>query len=194
MNARTTAELVFSGTMSWYPNDDAMQFFLQEVWPLVSQRDNSLRLTIVGRGPTDKLRDLASRDSRVVVTGEVEDVRPFLHRAGIYVCPIRDGGGTRLKVLEGLAAGLPLIGTPLAVEGLSLTPGVHYLQATGPQDFTDAILTLRNRPELAQRLGATGGAQVASLNSWERAQQHLELAYQSVCGRTTSPWPVSAGN
>lgn len=173
-------ELVFSGTMGWYPNEDAMRYFLEQIWPRLIHQDPLFRLTIVGRGPSKALKDLALKDSRIALTGEVPDVRPFLYRAGIYVCPIRDGGGTRLKVLEALASGLPLVATTLAMEGLATVPGRHYIPAETSDEFVEGILRLRDDGSSRRSLGEAGRKLVSDLYTWEVSGLHLDHAFREV--------------
>ena len=177
-------ELVFSGTMSWYPNEDAMRFFLERIWPGLIQRDRRFRLTIVGRGPGPALRELVRNCEGVTLTGEVEDVRPYLQRAGIYVCPVRDGGGTRLKVLEAMAAGLPLVATGLAMEGLTVEPGRHFLPAEDPHDFVECLLKLRDQPATRLALGQAGRSLVSKRYSWEVCGLHLDSAYRDAIAQS----------
>jgi glycosyltransferase involved in cell wall biosynthesis len=120
----------------------------------------------------------AQEDSRVVVTGFVEDVRPYLDAASIYVCPIRDGGGTRLKVLDALAMGKPLVATGLAVEGLSLVEDEHYLRAETPFEYVTQIRRLEHDPILRYRLAHAGRDLVVRRYAWEVIGEKLERAYR----------------
>lgn len=180
--ARDPAELAFTGTMSWYPNEDAMRYFLERIWPALNKKDPSFRLTIAGRGPGKKLQDLAAADARVSLTGEVPDVRPYLHRAGIYVCPVRDGGGTRLKVLEAMAAGIPLVATALAMEGLAVEPHQHYIPAESVDEFVEGILRLRTDPQARLALSEAGRRLVAERYDWPVCGSHLERAFWVAAG------------
>ena len=172
--------LVFAGSMGWYPNAHAMTFFLQEVWPRLLAKDSEYRLTIVGHNPTESLREVAGRTPRVTVTGSVADVRPYLEEAGVYVCPILDGGGTRLKVLDALSMKRALVATPLAVEGLGLTPGRHFLAADTPAQFVESILSVRGDPLKRQALGEAGREFVETNYSWSLIAERLSEAYRLV--------------
>ena len=117
--------LVFVGTMNWYPNQDAMRYFLRDVWPLLLADNPERSLTVVGRDPPTEVV-AAARDPRVRAPGFVPDVRTYLAEAAVYVCPIRDGGGTRLKVLDALAmAGLPVYSQPGRNGGWELLGGAR---------------------------------------------------------------------
>ena len=169
--------LVFAGGMDWYPNREAMLFFAQKIWPALVEDDPRRTVTIVGREPPPQVL-AASRDSRVTVTGFVDDVRPYLDRAAIYVCPIRDGGGTRLKILDALAMAKPLVATALAVEGLDLQEGTHYLRAEKPAEFVEKIRRLERDGGLRDRLARAGRQLVESRFSWDAIGSKLEAAYR----------------
>jgi glycosyltransferase involved in cell wall biosynthesis len=166
--------------MGWYPNDDAMRFFLAEIWPELHRRDPDLRMTIAGRDPTARLVRLAQEAKGVTVTGTVPDILPLLRDASIYVCPLRDGGGTKLKVLEALAAGLPIVATKLAVEGIAVEVDKHYAAAETPAEFVEAILSLRQSPSRRLALGQEGRRLVESLYSWDAIGKRLEDAYRQL--------------
>ena len=174
--------LVFAGGMNWYPNRDAVLFFLGEIWPLLIADDPSRSVAIIGRDPPPALVQ-AARDSRVQAPGFVEDVRPWLDEAAVYVCPIRDGGGTRLKILDALAMAKPVVATGLSVEGLDLVEGVHYLRADTPLEFVGQIRRLAADRELAGRLGSAGRHLVGERYSWARIGRALEASYQDATGK-----------
>jgi glycosyltransferase involved in cell wall biosynthesis len=169
--------LIFVGGMNWYPNRDAVLYFLKEVWPLLREEQPERTLTVVGQDPPPELTS-AMRDPRVHAPGFVDDVRPYLDSAETYVCPIRDGGGTRLKILDALSMGKPLVATGVAVEGLGLSEGIHFLRAESPEDYVRALRRL-NEPGLRQRLAAAGRAFVESRYRWEVIGKDLLEAYDS---------------
>jgi glycosyltransferase involved in cell wall biosynthesis len=171
--------LVFAGTMSWYPNQDAMRYFLQEVWPTLLAENPDRSLTVVGRNPPAEVL-AAAQDSRVRAPGFVPDVRSYLAEASVYVCPIRDGGGTRLKVLDALAMAKPLVATKLSVEGLELDEESHYLRAETPEEFVRQIGRLERSPELARRLGDAGRRLVETRYSWDAIGRTLRGVYAAV--------------
>ncbi|MGI8655345.1 MAG: glycosyltransferase, partial [Pyrinomonadaceae bacterium] len=121
--------LVFTGSMDWLPNEDAIQFFTKEIFPLVKRQVPDATLTIVGRNPYQSLIDLGKSDSSIVVTGRVEDVRPFMEEAGAYIVPIRIGGGTRLKIYEAMAMEKPIVSTTVGAEGLPVKNGEELILA-----------------------------------------------------------------
>jgi glycosyltransferase involved in cell wall biosynthesis len=168
--------LVFAGTLGWYPNRDAVEFLLSEIWPALSGRPRQ-RLVLIGRDPPPIARAASMADDRVRVTGFVPDVRPLLRDASIYVCPIRVGGGTRLKILDALAMAKPIVSTAIGVEGLDLVEEVHYLRAETADDFVRQITRLESHPELRERLGATGRRVVEARYDWGVVGPQLDHAY-----------------
>jgi len=172
--------LLFCGGLDWYPNRDAMVFFFNAIWPLLASQVPDVEIYVVGRGPPKWLQRLGERDRRVHVTGFVEDVRPYFKKAAAYVCPIREGGGTRLKVLDALAMGVPLIGTSFACSGLGLSDGKHVLLAETPGEFVCKIRQVFDDSELRYRLAAAGREIVERMYSWHAIGQTLFGTYESV--------------
>ena len=173
--------LVFTGSMDWLPNEDAIQFFTREILPLVRERVPQVKLTVVGRKPYASLLELAGRDPSIVVTGRVEDVRPYMERAAAYVVPIRVGGGTRLKIYEAMAMEKPVVSTTVGAEGLPLRDGEDLLLADTPRAFADAVVRVLEDAEFARRLGARAAAGVRERFGWERvADQFAELCERAV--------------
>jgi glycosyltransferase involved in cell wall biosynthesis len=134
-------DVLFMGRMDYHANIDAAQYFVRTTWPLIHARRPELRLLIVGANPPEAVRALAS--DNVVVTGTVDDVRPYYHSALASVVPLRVGGGTRLKVLEAMAAGTPVISTALGAEGLAVTHGKDILIADTSEAMSDAVVALK---------------------------------------------------
>lgn len=168
--------LIFAGSMDWFPNRDAVLFFASEIWPRLLEDNPDRRMTVIGRAPPASVATLA-RDSRFRVLGFVDDVRPYIEAASIYVCPIRVGGGTRLKILDALAMSRPIVSTDVGVEALGLLEGAHYLRADTPPEFVSQIRRLEADPELRRRLGEQGRAFVTQRYSWPRIAESLEQAY-----------------
>lgn len=174
--------LVFAGGMDWYPNREAVRFLVREIWPRLSADGPDWRLTVVGRHPPEELLAAARSDPRVAAPGFVEDARLPIWRAGIYVCPIRDGGGTRLKILDALAMGKALVGTALSVEGIELRAGEHYLRAEEPGEFADRIRELAGDDGLRRRLGAAGRELVERRYAWPVVGRKLLGAWEDAAG------------
>jgi glycosyltransferase involved in cell wall biosynthesis len=165
-------ELVFTGGLDYLPNTDGARWFLERIFPLVLRGRPDARITFVGKDPPDSLRALA-RGGQIVFTGRVDDVRPFVRAAQVFVVPLRSGGGTRLKILEALALGLPLVSTRAGAQGLDLRDGEELLLADEPQAFAQAVLSLANDRERAQRLAASGRARVLERYDWSMTTRAL---------------------
>ncbi len=147
--------LVFVGAMHYHANVDAVRFFAREVWPAIHRRRSDLRFVIVGAKPAPAVLKLREQPG-IIVTGTVDDVRPFYHDALAAVVPLRVGGGTRLKILEAMAAGTPVISTSLGAEGLPVTNGKDILLAESPSDFADCAVRLKPDSELWKNLAEAG--------------------------------------
>jgi sugar transferase (PEP-CTERM/EpsH1 system associated) len=158
--------LVFTGSMDWLPNEDAIRYFTEEILPLVREAVPGVTLTVVGRNPFPGLLELSRRDPAVVVTGRVEDVRPYMERAAAYVIPLRVGGGTRLKVYEAMAMEKPIVSTSIGVEGLPMRDGVEYLCADSPERFAEAVIRLLRDPCLARSTGRNAAETVRARFGW----------------------------
>lgn len=179
--------LLFIGGGTWYPNRDAVSWLLQEIWPACTARFPNARLVLVGRAPTPESLAAARRDPRVVVTGFVDDIRPWCRQAHAFVCPIRDGGGTRLKVLHALSMGLPLISTGIGMEGIDATPGVHYLLADSAADFADQVARLATDAGERRRLSREGRDLVQRAFAWSSIGARLRESLESAGRGTTGP-------
>jgi glycosyltransferase involved in cell wall biosynthesis len=177
--------LVFTGSMDWLPNEDAIQFFTREIMPLVRERVPGVRLTVVGRKPYASLVELAKRDPSVVVTGRVEDVRPYMERAAAYVVPIRVGGGTRLKIYEAMAMEKPVVSTTVGAEGLPLSDGEDLLLADTPRAFADAVVRVLTDAGLARSLGARAAEKVRAQFGWEK----VAAVFAEHCARASAKAP-----
>jgi glycosyltransferase involved in cell wall biosynthesis len=157
--------LLFTGTLDYAPNADAVRWFSDEVLPLVRARRPDARLTVVGRNPPADVRAL-DRDGAVEVTGWVDDLAPYQRAAAVTVAPLRSGGGTKLKVLEALAAGRPLVATPIAAEGIDITDGRHLLVRDDAAGFAEAVVELLDDRDRAGALAAAGRELVAQRYDW----------------------------
>ena len=173
--------VVFNGILTYRPNLDAARYLVDEIWPLVESRRPSARLTIVGRAPVEAARRL--RRPGVVVTGEVPDIRPYLAKSAVVAAPIRIGGGTRLKIVEGLAMGKAMVSTSLGCEGIPVRDGAHLMIADEPVSFASRIIELFDRPEFRAELGRSGRSLVEQEYSWGMAGERLEGLYRQVATR-----------
>jgi polysaccharide biosynthesis protein PslH len=170
---RDNRELVFLGSMDWMPNEDGIRWFATEVFPRVQERVKGVRLVVVGRSPAPSLRELASRNTAIEVTGTVADVRPYLERAALSIVPLRVGGGTRLKIYEAMAMGVPVVATAIGAEGLPLRSGEQLLIADTPDEQVSAICALLADPARAARLAASALRHVQEHCSWDAVAERF---------------------
>jgi glycosyltransferase involved in cell wall biosynthesis len=148
-------ELLFVGGLHWPPNADAVGYFVKEIWPLVLNDMPGARLTVVGRDDAP-VAGLLRSTTGVHVTGHVDDVGPYFTQARAVVVPLRSGGGMRVKILEALARGLPVVSTRIGYEGIDAEPGVHLLAADEPVSFAREVLRVFRDDALAHSLARAG--------------------------------------
>ena len=176
------ASLVFTGSMDWYPNEEAALHFVDNILPRIRQKIPEVTLTIVGRKPSPRLR-AAMAGAGVNVTGTVDDVRPYVAQACVSVVPLKVGGGTRLKIFEALAMEKALVSTVVGAEGLPLVPGQHYLCADEPGDFARAVVSLLRDPGRRAALGAAGRRLVEERYSWAQVARAFEARCEEAVNR-----------
>jgi len=157
-------DVLFMGRMDYHANVDAALFFVGKVWPLIHARRPELRLVIVGAQPAKPI--LALREQGITVTGTVDDVRPYYQGALTSVVPLRVGGGTRLKVLEAMAAGTPVVSTTLGAEGLEVTRSSDIIIADSPQAMADAVVSLQAGNPQWQEIAANARLLVKAKYDW----------------------------
>ncbi len=170
--------LIYTGGMNMFANRDAVMFFLSEVWPLIRKQVPDVRFFVVGQDPPKELLELAARDSQIVVTGYVNDVRPLVWDATVYVVPLRVGGGTRLKVLDAMAMGKAMVSTSIGCEGLEVKPDEHLLVADSPVQFADKTVKLLRDPSRRGTLGHNARELVERRYSWRMIGGQLLEAYR----------------
>jgi len=171
-----TERLVFTGSMDWLPNEDAMLYFSKEIFPFVQQQAPGAKMRVVGRRPSLRVQGLSKENSSIEVTGTVPDIRPYLESAGVYVVPLRIGGGTRIKIFEAMAMGKAVVSTSIGAEGLPVTHGENILLADDPREFAAAILRLLSDHGLRQRIGAAARRLVETQYSWSAVTNFLDSA------------------
>jgi sugar transferase (PEP-CTERM/EpsH1 system associated) len=177
--AEVPGRLVFTGSMDWYPNEDGIVHFIEAVLPRVRREIPAATLTVVGRNPSARLR-AAAMTAGVHVTGLVDDVRPHMAEASVYVVPLRIGGGTRLKIFEALSMAKAVVSTAVGAEGLPLTPGQDFLQADDPAAFARAVTSLLQDPARRRTVGSAGRRLVEERYSWPKVVDVFENQCEEV--------------
>lgn len=173
-------DILFVGSMDYHANIDAALWLLDEIWPQMRTRLPGYRLLIVGRNPSSALRSRASEEC--IITGTVDDVRPYYDSAAAVVTPLRVGSGTRLKILEAMAAGVPVVSTSLGAEGIAATPDRDILIADTPVDLTKATERVVTTPAIWKQLSAAGMALVRDQYGWPSLGQRLFAVHQQLAG------------
>jgi sugar transferase (PEP-CTERM/EpsH1 system associated) len=176
-SAASPHRMVFTGSMDWLPNDDAIRYFMREIMPLIKQKVPDATLTVVGRNPTPALVDLGKEDPSLTITGRVEDVRPYIESSAAYIVPLRIGGGTRLKIFEAMAMEKAVVSTTVGAEGLQLTDGVELLLADEPAAFADAVVRVLTDPSCAFDLGQRAASIVRKHYGWRQVTE----SFVSIC-------------
>lgn len=175
-NDEQAATLVFTGKMDFRPNIDAMLWFCNEIFPRIRARQQDVTLAVVGREPHERVRALSSRPN-ITVTGYVDDIRPYVAGAQVYVVPLRMGSGTRLKVLQAMAMGKAIVSTTLGAEGIAGQAGQHLLVADTPEAFTAAVLALLADPDRRKALGIHARRLVEQEYAWEAIVPRMNAVY-----------------
>jgi sugar transferase (PEP-CTERM/EpsH1 system associated) len=170
--------LVFTGSMDWLPNEDAMLYFCRAVLPIIDAEEPATTVTIVGRAPTPAVRTLADDHANVRVTGRVDDVRPYMHEAAVYIVPLRIGGGTRLKIFEAMAMGKAVVSTTVGAEGLPVVDGTHVAIADRPDAFAHAVVALMRDPVRRAALESAARTLVMERYDWSAVAGDLESALE----------------
>jgi len=169
--------LLFTGKMDYRPNIDAALWFGEKVLPLIQQQEPTVHFQIVGMNPHPRLDPLRSNPS-IEITGAVEQISPYLASAAVYVVPLRVGGGTRFKVLEAMAQALPMVSTPLGVEGIGVTDGQELRLGATPEAFAAAVLALLTDRQQGAALGRRARDFVEREYSWDVIMPRMEALYQ----------------
>jgi glycosyltransferase involved in cell wall biosynthesis len=184
---RDPMQILFLGSLEWRPNLDAVDQLLEHVFPAVRAAEPGARLCLVGRNPPPTVHLRAAEQANVELHANVPDVRPFLARSGVLAVPLRIGGGSRLKILEALAAGVPVVSTRVGAEGLWLEPGRHLTVVERPEDMAAALVQVIRAPGPAQAQAECGRQRVLARYDWGLLADKLEQVWLASAAQPVRP-------
>jgi polysaccharide biosynthesis protein PslH len=187
--ARDGAEtaVAYAGGMRMFANRDAVDWFLEEIWPRLKALVPETTFFAIGQRPTDKLLAAAARDPSVIAPGFVDDVRPWVARTGVYIVPLRVGGGTRLKIVDAMAQGKAIVTTTLGAEGIEGKDGEHFVLADDPAEFAAHTARLLRDPVERARLGTAARALAEETYAWRKLGTKLADEYRKVISAGLQP-------
>lgn len=172
--------ILLTGFMSDPANEDGVEWFYHHVWPQIREKHPEVKFYIVGAAPGRRIRRIARKDSRIIVTGAVKDLRPYRNRARVFVSPVRLGSGMRTKVLEAMAGGLPVVSTSLGMAGIEAQTGVNCLVADTPELFTQSVEWLLTDRALAARMVRNARDLVEKKHALERDLRRFESILKEI--------------
>jgi sugar transferase (PEP-CTERM/EpsH1 system associated) len=177
--AESTSQLLFTGTMNYFPNYDAVWYFYHNIFPYIQQTHPDVIFYVVGNYPTAKLKKLeANRD--IVVTGHVPETRPHFDQSAVFVSPLRGGSGVQVKNLEAMAMGLPVVTTSVGAAGIEAKIGHHLMVADEPKEFAARVVQLLDDPELRRQIGQNGRHLVEQKYNWQDVVNRLDKIYEQI--------------
>jgi len=174
-------QILFTGTMSYFPNYNAVLYFCNEIFPLIKRKLPDVSFYVVGNNPHKKVWQITSDD--VVVTGHVPDVRPYFADSAVFVCPLRSGSGIQAKNLEAMAMGVPIVTTSIGLEGIEAIAQKEILVADNPNDFANHVIRLIKEPELRREVSENARKLVETKYSWSEIVKGLDRIYERICPR-----------
>ena len=182
--ARDARQILFLGNLEWRPNRDSVELLLTDIMPAVLAAEPDARLCIVGRNPPPSLFKRVRDERHVEIHANVPDVRPYLARAGMLAVPLRIGGGSRLKILEAVASGLPVVSTRIGCEGLTFVANRDLRVVDGPNEMAGAIIECMRRPEQSAAFARNGKLVIDAHYDWSRLADRLESVWRATAART----------
>ena len=173
-------KVVFIGNFTWLPNREAAKLLVKNIWPLIHQKLPSAQLEIIGRKPTYEIIGLNNPQLNIKVIGEISDIKQAFAAADLSLVPIRNGRGTKYKVLESIAAGVPVVGTTLAVEGLNLKHQKEIFIANKEEKLANYACQVLTQPQLAKKMSRLALKKLKSQFSWTKVAKKLDNIYASI--------------
>jgi polysaccharide biosynthesis protein PslH len=179
LNSKTILSL---GTMSWPPNIDSMHYFCNEIYPLIKKKHRDVKLVIAGNNPPASIRALAAKDSSITVTGFVEDTRALASDCAAFIVPLRIGSGVRVKILNAMAMGLPIVTTSVGCEGMSVENGYNVVVADSPEEFAGAVNSLIELPDFRTNIAVHAQSLVLQKHAWHDILLTVDRTLASLFG------------
>jgi glycosyltransferase involved in cell wall biosynthesis len=179
---KRTNQLLFIGTMTWEPNKDGIKWFIEEIYPKIKKENPDVLLTIVGK--YDDLFLDKSDDVSIKILGYVPDLEDMYKNATLFICPLRFGSGMKIKVLDAMYRGLPMITTSIGAESIDLEDGTHCFIADTPDEFAKKTLMLLGDPNLWRKFSTNSRALAARVYTWESEYKRLDAAFEKIIGNS----------
>lgn len=186
LKKKTPPRVLFVGNFKWLQNVEAVDILIDKIWPKVIKKVPQACLWIVGRSIPARIHDLAKEKDDIEVTQDIPDIREAYKKASVMAAPLKGPGGTRLKILEALASGLPVVSTSIGVAGLNLSPDKHALIADSERDLAKEIIRLLSNPNLAKKMGEEGQRFAAKNYDWKSIVKLHDRIYKMVLEKEDS--------
>ncbi len=170
--------LVWAGSMSGAYNRDAVIYFLEEIWPLIQNEISNTRVTFVGSSPPEILKRMAAQSVNVECTGYVEDVRPYIEKSAVFIAPLRSGSGTKVKVLNAMSQGKPVVTTAIGAEGIEAQPDEDIVIADDPAEFARKTVYFLKHSEEAKKIGQRARSLIEKKYDWEVINRTIRQVYK----------------
>lgn len=170
--------VLFTGTISYYPNTEGILWFYQKIWPLIMAKNPDATFCIAGKSPPAEIQAIADSDPAVTATGMVDDMRDYYNKSAVVVVPLRVGGGTRLKILEGMSMSKAIVSTSVGAEGIDHTDGKDILLKDTPEDFSDAVVSVMRDANLRLKLEKGGRSLVEAKYDWRAITKKLSNVFE----------------
>lgn len=178
-NDHQSNTIIYTGGMNMFANKDAVMHLIEDIWPRIKSKVPDAVFKIIGQDPPPELLEIADRDNDIQVLGYVDDIRPYVAEAAVYVVPLRVGGGTRLKVLDALSQGKAIVSTSVGCEGITVTHGDNIFIEDNDDAFADRVVELFNDEALRKRLGGNARLLAEQKYAWESIGKTLDNAYKA---------------
>lgn len=172
--------LIWTGGMNGPYNRDAVDYFLEEIFPLIQLKIPEVQVYFVGKSPTANLVEKARRDPNIKIEGYVEDVRPFVDKAAVFFAPIRSGSGTKIKILNALSQAKPVVTTSVGAEGIDITENENIMIADDPHQFAEKTVYLLENPDFAKKMGQKGRKLIEEKYDWNIIEKQMNEVYEGL--------------